>query len=193
MEPAIKILSIPADEADPPVRQVWRRRPTRRVLASFVCLAAASVSSTGCVKYIPVELGAAPPEEEVRVRLSNEGAIRAARHLGRITPELDAAVEPHSPDSIAVIVWLGKNYPGTLFADVRETIILPRHEVNDLHLRRLSVPRTIAAFAGAAVVFGVLVDHIFFQEDPNAPPPPDDDNPPPATLTLFRIGIGRTP
>jgi hypothetical protein len=91
---------------------------------------------------------------------------------------------------MAVIVWLGKNYPGTDFANVRETIVLPRSEVSDLHLRRLSVPRTVVAFVGAAAVFGLLVDQIFLQEDPNRPPENGDENPPPAGPTLLRIPIG---
>ena len=132
-------------------------------------------------------------EEEVRVRFTDEGAIRAARHLGGIRTELDAAVAPRSPDSMAVTVWLGKNYPGTQFENVRETMILPRYEVRDLHLRRLSTPRTIAALAGAAVVFAFLTDQIFFQEDPNGPPGGEDPNPPPAGMSLFCIPIGRSP
>lgn len=151
-----------------------------------------TLSSTACVTYIPVELNAVPPDEEVRVRFSNEGAIRAARHLGRIRTELDAGVMPlpASPDSIAVIVWLGKNYPGTDFENVRETIVLPRDEVTDLHLRRLSTRRTIAALAGAGVVFALLVDQIFLQESPNRPPGDDNENPPPAGLKLISIPIG---
>lgn len=150
-------------------------------------------SATGCVKYIPVELEAVPPEEEVRVRLTDEGAVRAARHFGRIRSELYASVAPYTPDSTAVTVWLGKDYPGTQFENVRETVILPRHEVADLHLRRLSVPRTVATCAGAGVVFAVLVHQIFFQGDPNAPSSGEDENPPPAILTLVSFPIGRTP
>ncbi len=151
----------------------------------FACL-----SSTSCVTYMSVDLGNVPPGEEVRVRLTDEGAVRASRHLGRIRTQLDAGVAPQPPDSIAVIVWLGKNYPGTQFEEVRETIVLPRHEVSDLHLRRLSVGRTVAAFVGAGAVFAVLVDQIFLQEDPNRPPDDTDENPPPAGLTILRIPIG---
>ena len=153
-------------------------------------LIAGFFSSTACVTYTPVDLHLVPPGEEVRVRFTDDGAVRASRHLGRIRTELDAAVTPQLPDSVAVIVWLGKNYPGTRFENVREMIVLPRDEVRDLHLRRLSVKRTAVALAGAAAVFALLVDQIFLQEDPNRPPEIDDENPPPAGMTLFRIPFG---
>ncbi len=155
--------------------------------AGLVLLLCSFLSSTACVTYTPVDLHLVPPGEEVRVRFTDDGAVRASRHLGRIRTELDAAVTPQPPDSVAVIVWLGKNYPGTQFENVREMIVLPQDEVRDLHLRRLSVKRTAAALAGAAAVFALLVDQIFLQEDPNRPPEVDDENPPPAGMTLFRI------
>ncbi len=153
-------------------------------------LIAGFFSATACVTYTPVDLALVPPGEEVRVRLTDDGAVRASRHLGRIRTELDAAVTPQPPDSVAVVVWLGKHYPGTQFENVRETIVLPRHEVSDLHLRRMSVKRTVVALTGAAAVFALLVDQIFLQEDPNRPPEIDDENPPPAGMTLFRIPLG---
>ena len=145
---------------------------------------------TGCVTYTPVELDVVPPGEEVRVRLTDDGAVRAARHLGRLSTEFDAGVAAQPPDSVAVVVWLGRHYPGTQFENVRETIVLPRHEVSEIHLRRLSGVRTTAALVGAAAVFALLVDQIFLQEDPNRPPVDEDDNPPPAGFRLFRIPIG---
>ena len=157
------------------------------------CLAlllSTSLSSTACVTYTRVDLDHVPAGEEVRVRLTDDGAVRAARHLGRLRTELDADVTPRAPDSVAVIVWLGRNYAGTQFENVRETIVLPRHEVDAIHVRELSVKRTTAALAGAAVVFALLVDQIFLQEDPNRPPEVDDENPPPAGFRLFRIPIG---
>lgn len=167
-----------------------QKNPGRSV---FLLLLGAALSPTACVTYVNVDVDNVPLDEEVRVRLTDEGAVRASRHLGRIRTELDAGVALQTPDSIAVIVWLGKNYPGTQFEEVRETIVLPRHEVSDLHLRRLSVKRTVAAFTGAAAVFALLVDQIFLQEDPNRPPDDTDDNPPPAGFTVFRIPIGSNP
>lgn len=167
---------------------------TRRIRAAGMplLLLGFSVGSTACVSYVPVEPEAVPPEEEVRVRFTEEGAIRAARHLGRIRTELDAGVAPLPNDSIEVSVWLGKNYPGTAFADVRETMVLPRSDVRTLHLRRLNVPRTVAALVGSGVVFAFLVDRIFLQEAVGGPPG-GEENPPPAGMTILRIPFGFPP
>lgn len=158
-----------------------------------VLLALASHASPACVRYVNVDVERASAAEDVRVRLTDEGAVRAARHLGRIATELDADVQPRPADSVAVIVWLGRNYAGTQFADVRETIVFPAGEVKDFHLRELSPQRTAVALGGAAIVFVFLVDQIFLQEDPNRPPGDDRNNPPPARMTLIRLPIGRIP
>lgn len=158
--------------------------------AGFVLLLGSSLLAAGCVTYTEVNVGVVPAAEEVRVRLTDDGAVRAARHLGRLRSELDAEVALRPPDSVAVIVWLGKNYPGTQFENVRETIILPRREISEIHRRELSAKRTAVALFGAGAVFALLVDQIFLQENPNRPPEIDDENPPPAGFRLFRIPIG---
>ncbi|MDE2678187.1 MAG: hypothetical protein OXI76_09795 [Gemmatimonadota bacterium] len=158
-----------------------------------VLLVVAALSASACVRYVNVDLERAAAGEDVRVRLTDEGAVRAARHLGRIATELDADVRPRPADSVAVVIWLGRNYAGTQFADVRETIVFPESEVQDFHLRELSPQRTAVALGGAAIVFVFLVDQIFLQEDPNRPPGNDRGNPPPARMTVFRIPIGWIP
>jgi hypothetical protein len=160
-------------------------------LAVVLGISTAALSSGGCVKYVPVELDAVPEGEEVHVRLTDAGAIRAARQLGGIRSALDASVAPQDSDSMAVTIWLGKDYPGTSFENVRETVVFPRDEVIDLSLTELDVPRTAAIAAGAVAVFAVLVDRLFFKEDPNPTDEPPDENPPPASLTLFSFTIGR--
>jgi len=143
----------------------------------------------GCVEYTPVELSAVPPSQEVRVRVTNDGALRLARHLGRITDDVSATVAPEASDSIAVTIWLGKDYRGTDFENVRETIVLPRDEVTSLSLRRLSTWRTAALSAAALVGTLVLADRIFQIGDPNRP---DDDgtDPPPSDAIIFRLPLG---
>lgn len=156
-------------------------------------LVVAAFGMAGCVQYTPVELGAVPPNEEVRVRVTDEGAIRLARHLGRITEDVTASVAPRPGDSIAVTVWLGRNYPGTQFENVRETVVLPRGEVAALRLRKLSTWRTAALSAGALVATLVLANEIFQIGDPNRPPDDGDDPPPSAVVPLFRIRFGWIP
>ncbi len=158
--------------------------------SGLVLLLSGSLSSTACVTYTEVDASVVPAMEEVRVRLTDDGAVRAARHLGRLRTELDAEVALRPPDSVAVIVWLGKHYPGTQFENVRETIVLPRREISEVHRRELSARRTAVALIGAGAVFALLVDQIFLQENPNRPPEVDDENPPPAGFRILRIPIG---
>lgn len=161
-------------------------RPISLILLA-VCLA-----SGACVQYTPVELGAVPPNEEVRVQVTDDGAVRLARHLGRITDDVNASVAPRAGDSISVTIWLGRNYRGTQFENVRETIVLPREEVRALRLRRLSVWRTAALSAAALAGALVMADQIFQIGDPNRPDD-DDDGPPPSDVTLFSIRFGWPP
>lgn len=165
------------------------RSTTVRSILAYALIAI--IPSAGCVHYAPVELAAVPPDQEVRVRLTNDGAVRMARHLGRITDDVTANVAPSAGDSISVTIWLGKNYPGTPFEDVRETIVLPQHEVAALRFRKLSVWRTAAASAAALAGFAILVDRLFQIGDPN--PPSDEEPPRPSPATFFRIRLGRVP
>ncbi|HUF68896.1 MAG TPA: hypothetical protein VMM79_09670 [Longimicrobiales bacterium] len=155
---------------------------TKRLL-----LLAVSVAWGGCVRYTPVELSALPPSQEVRVGVTDEGAVRLARHIGRLTNEVNATVAPAEADSVAVTIWLGKDYQGTSFSDVRETIVFPRSHVTSLRLRELSPWRTAAMSAAALVGTLILADQILQLGDPNRRE--DDGTDPPPPLIKVRIPI----
>jgi hypothetical protein len=138
------------------------------------------------------------PQEEVHVQVSQNAAVRMVQHFGRITEGIQGSVEPKGADSTAVTVWIGKDYPGTPFADVRQTVVLGRDEVIGLRQRRLSVWRTAVTAAAITAGFVWMTDRIF-QWLPNNP---GDDDPvfPPGTEDpvlsripagwMFRIPIG---
>lgn len=155
------------------------------VKRALVLLLAASSGPWACVQYTPVELSAVAPLEEVRVQLTDEGAVNLARHLGRIREEVPARVEPHGSDSLALTIWLGKHYPGTQFENVRETFVLGLGDVTALRRRTLSKSRTALASVGAIAVMAVLADQIVQIGDPNRPPD-DGTHPPPG----FRLMLG---
>lgn len=134
-----------------------------------------------------MEVGSIPPDEEVRVRVRNETAIRLARHFGQIRDELTASVESRGPDSLAIIVWIGKDYPGTPFEDVRETVVVGRDEVVELRRRQLSAWRTAVASAGAVAALALIADQVVQQGDPNPPPDDGPDPPPTFRFRLFRF------
>ena len=157
------------------------------VRTTRILLLAGCVLSGGCVRYTPVELSALPPSQEVRVGVTDEGAVRLARHIGRLTNEVNATVAPAEADSVAVTIWLGKDYEGTSFADVRETIVFPRGQVASLRRRELSPWRTAAMSAAALVGTLILADQIFQLGDPNRRG--DDGTDPPPPLIKVRIPI----
>jgi hypothetical protein len=145
------------------------------------------VVSGGCVRYTPVELATLPASQEVRVAVTDEGAVRLARHIGRLTNEVNATVTPAEADSVAVTIWLGKDYRGTSFADVRETIVFPGSQVTSLRIRELSPWKTAAVSAAALVGTLILADQIFQLRDPTREGGDDTDPPPP--LNKVRIPI----
>jgi len=153
------------------------RHPIGAVRLTFPLLACIWAS---CVQYTAIELGSVPAAREVRVHITDDGALRLARHLGRISDDVMASVAPQGGDSIALTVWLGRDYPGTRFEDVRETIVFPRGEVTSFRLRRLSPWRTAALSAAAVAGSLLLADRIFQIGDPNRsdgePPPPPPSN-----------------
>lgn len=151
-----------------------------------VALLAASLVGSGCVEYARVDPATAQPQEDLRVRVTDDAAVRLARHFGRITDEVTATVQPQGTDSLALTVWLGRDYPGTRFENVRQTVVLDNDEVTAVLRRRLSVWRSVAAAAGVVAVAAVMVDRIFLLENPNGP---DGGGPitPPAILLRLMI------
>jgi hypothetical protein len=145
----------------------------------------------GCVEYVPVEIGALRADEEVRVAFDEETSIRLSRSFGRITQELEGNVSPRGQDSLSVSIWIGRDYRGTAFENVRQTVSVSRAGVTDMRRREISVWRTALASAGAVAGFAFMINRVFFQENPNPPPGTGEDPPPPPERFLIRIPIGR--
>lgn len=137
------------------------------------------------MEYVPVEFEAVRPDEEVRVRLSNDGAVMAARQIGRIETELVGTVAPRGSDSLAVSVPIGRDYPGTPFETVTERVVVPRTEVNEIRRGRFSFWRTGVVVAAIGVVTWALIDSVVLQENPNPPDENGPDPPPPAIIPGF--------
>lgn len=147
-------------------------------------LLAACLAATGCVEYARVDRGSVQPQEELRVRVTDEAAVRLASHFGRITDEVTATVATQGADSMAVTVWLGRDYPGTRFENVRQTVMLSNDDVTDLLRRRISVWRSAAAALGVVAVAAVMINSISLLEDPNGP---DDGGPITPPSIIFRM------
>lgn len=169
--------------------RVRKTRPVRKGGARLIPVLAA-LALVGCVEYVPVDVGALRPDEEVRIAFDEETAIRLSRSFGRITERLEGSVAPRGEDSLSVSIWLGREYRGTAFENVRQTVAVSRTGVTELRRRELSVWKTAVASAGAAAAFAFMINRVFFQENPNPPGSDDTPPPPPPERILLRIPIG---
>lgn len=140
--------------------------------------------ATGCVRYVPVTLAAAPPGEEVRVHLTDDAAVRMMPHFGLIETDLFGAVAPVGADSMSVNVWIGKDYQGTPFENVHEKVVLGRDEVVGIGRREISVSRSAVVVAGVVAGFAALVYGLKQVGNPNA----DNQTPPPQPPPSGNVG-----
>lgn len=120
------------------------------------------------------------------MRFTDEAAIRLAREFGTITTMVESQMEPLGQDSLALSIWIGREFRGTPFENVHQRVTVGRHEVTEVRRRQLSKPRTVIASAVVLAVFAVLVDKVVLQEDRN---PPGGENPPPPPPQPPQIGI----
>lgn len=168
----------------------WWRRPAAAALPhALVLLPIQVLAAAGCIQYVPVDAGTVRPDEEVRVRVTENTAVRLVSELGRITPELEGSVAPQGSDSVAVSLWIGREYRGTPFENVRRTVALDRLEITEVRRRQISVARSTLAAAGVATVFAVLINRLTHQENPN-PSDNGTDPPPPPGGAVLRIPLG---
>jgi len=145
------------------------------VVAGAALLGAAP--ATACYRYVATPLASVPPTEEVRVRLTPEGAARLAPIIGAETSDLEGEVAPRG-DSLAVSVVVGRTYRGMTFDSSRQAFVLGPREVADVQRRQFSRSRTTLATVGVVLGFAALVGTIVAIADPNPsaeeplPPPP---------------------
>jgi hypothetical protein len=148
---------------------------------AVLLLTAAIASTAGCFKYAAIDPGSVNPQEEVRVRVTNDAAVRIGPYLGTVTENLEGRLTPLSPDSLALSIWIGKDYRGTPFEDSRQRVSLGARELVEVRRRELSLQRTGIAAAGVVAVTALLISKVVFEPNPNpggsgrpGPPPTDD-------------------
>lgn len=152
-------------------------------------LIAACVTAAGCFRYVPVEAAAVDPGETVRVRFTDDASVRLVESFGRITTTLEGRARPVLPDSLVVSIWIGRDYAGTQFENVHQSVAVGLREVTAIERRELSRRRTAFAAAGAVALFAMLVQQVMLQEDPN-PPVGGTDPPPPPAPAVLSIPLG---
>ena len=157
------------------------RTPGFRRSGGALLLLVISLLGVGCVQYVPVDLTSAlpPPDEEVRVRFTDDAVLRLARDFGRIRYQVEGQVQPQAPDSLAISLWVGREYRDTPFADVRQTLVVGLGEVRDVARREVSVGRSVVAVVGAVTLFAALTAALSQVGDENSPPDDHQFPPPP--------------
>ena len=135
---------------------------------SFTVLLAAGLTSA-CFQYQTIQPAVVRAEEEVRVRISDDAAVRLAGHYGSITRQLEGQLSPLSSDSLLLAVWIGRQYTGTAFENARQRLSLGRQEVLEVRRREFSVTRTAIVTTGVLAVLGLVIHRIGFLENPNPP------------------------
>jgi hypothetical protein len=142
---------------------------------------------TACYRYAPVEPASVPPNEEVRVVVTDNAASRLFKEFGAFSGSLDGHYAQQGSDSVSVSVLIGRVYSGVALESTRQTLFLARSEVVEVQRRVLSRGRTALATAGVLAGFALLVNSVVQSGDPNPddgePPPP----PPPGSIRGLRI------
>jgi hypothetical protein len=142
-----------------------------------------------CYRYVPVEMTAVRPTEDVRLRVSEAAAARLVREFGTYLTELEGQFAREGTDSVSIKVPISRGYRGLSLESGHQTLFLGRSEVVGLRRRQFSRERTMLAGAGAIVAFSLLALAVTQLGEPNSeveesPPPP-----PPQGAILFRFRI----
>jgi len=144
-----------------------------RALGAAVAL---GLVSGACYRYVPVPLTAAPPSEEVHVRITEAAAKRLVNELGAYTTELEGVVARDRSDSISVTVAIAREYQGLALEGGRQVLFLGPNEVVGVRRRQLSRSRTVVVSAGTVAGIALLAVAVKQWGDPNSsvvePPPP---------------------
>jgi len=151
-----------------------------------------AIASGACHRYVPVQVAAVDPQEDVRIVVTESAAARLSRDLGLYTTNLEGQLRQEAHDSVSIAVPVTRMYQGRLIDSGRQTLFLGRGEVVRVDRRELSRGRTIALGMGAVAVFGLLVNSVVQWLDPN-PSTEEQPPPPPPAPSIRPQGAVRIP
>ena len=168
---------------------------TRRAgWARTIAVLSIGLASAGCHRYVPVQVAAVDPQEDVRIVVTESAAARLSPDLGLYTTRLEGRLRAEAHDSVSIAVPVTRLYQGRLLEAGRQTLFLGRGEVVRVDRRELSRARTVAVGVGVVAAFGVLVSSVVQWLDPNPsteePPPPPPPAPSIRPRGFVRIPIG---
>jgi len=140
----------------------------------------AGMASAACYRYVPIPTGAPAPNEEVRVRITDDAAARLSKDIGVFSTSIEGqyAVQPH--DSVSVAVPIDREYRGVTVGTTTQTLYLGRSEVLAVQRRQFDRRRTVLLSAGIVAGFAALAASIVQIGDPNDPADNHPIPPPPS-------------
>jgi hypothetical protein len=150
----------------------------RAITAMFLAAAA----NTACYSYVPVSFASVPAKEDVRLRVTEDAAVRLVKEVGAFSTELDGQVAPEGRDSISLGVTIDRTYRGAAIGTATHTLVLARSEIIEVRRREFSKSRTVALTVGTLVGFGALAAGIAQLVDPNGAPEGEVTPPPPPNV-----------
>jgi hypothetical protein len=162
--------------------QMMDRDARRRVHARWRAITAvilAAAVNTACYSYVPVSFSSVPAKEDVRLRVTEDAAVRLVKEVGAFSTELDGQLTPEGRDSISLGVTIDRTYRGATIGTATQTLVLARSEILEVRRREFSKSRTVALTVGTLVGFGALAAGIAQLVDPNGAPEGEVIQPPP--------------
>ena len=142
-------------------------------------LATSVLLSSGCFTYIPVEIDAVPPGEDVRVLISREAMSRLRETddqglPGAGVPMVRGRMVRHDPTGIAIRIPIANRQVGFLQAPIDRQVSIPSDGVVQIELREFHKGRTGLAIGTAVALVASVV---FFTLDDARMAIPQEPNP----------------
>ena len=130
----------------------------RRAVAAATALVTVLTTTAACYRYAPVN-GLAPDRgTEVRVRLTDGGAVALAPLIGNRVETVDGRISDAGDTSLVVAVRMTTDRTGTELPWTGEPVTIPRSAVAGVETRTFDRRRTLLVSLGAigAVVLAGL-------------------------------------
>lgn len=133
-----------------------------RSVLSVLTLSAVLVSAPACYNYVPTEVGAVPPGEDVRLRLSREGGEDLARTLesNEIRVEVSGQYEGMEQGSVLLRMPVVRDPTGAR-PEIQQLVRLSQLDVLTVDRRELSIGKTAAIIGAGAAGVGLLLFNVF--------------------------------
>jgi hypothetical protein len=155
---------------------------------STLTLSALLLSGPACYNYVPVEVGAVPPGEDVRLRMTREGGEELARILesNEIRVEVSGQFEGVERGSVLLRVPVVRDPTGSR-PDIQQVVHLPEAEVLTVDRRELSAGKTAALVGVGVGAVVVLLTQVFEVFDDSGR---GGDDPEVSLVPLFNLLFG---